>query len=148
MKKTILILIVVVSSSYSIAQSFSIKLDHYSIIVEDSKKSGDFYKNILQLKEIETPWGFLASGKFFDIGNKQQLHFIEYDAEIKLHKYLHYAFTVNDFDGYLEFLNDRGIKYSNFKGDISESQTRPDGVRQIYFKDPDGYWIEINDAKH
>jgi lactoylglutathione lyase len=25
--------------------------------------------------------------------------------------------------------------------------TRVDGVKQIYFKDPDGYWIEINDAK-
>jgi lactoylglutathione lyase len=24
---------------------------------------------------------------------------------------------------------------------------RVDGVKQIYFKDPDGYWIEINDAK-
>jgi lactoylglutathione lyase len=24
---------------------------------------------------------------------------------------------------------------------------RPDGVRQIYFQDPDGYWIEVNDAK-
>ena len=22
-----------------------------------------------------------------------------------------------------------------------------DGVKQIYFKDPDGYWIEINDAR-
>jgi catechol-2,3-dioxygenase len=25
---------------------------------------------------------------------------------------------------------------------------RPDGVKQIYFQDPEGYWIEINDDKH
>jgi len=24
---------------------------------------------------------------------------------------------------------------------------RPDGVRQIYFQDPDGYWLEVNDSK-
>ena len=23
---------------------------------------------------------------------------------------------------------------------------RPDGIQQIYFRDPDGYWIEMNDA--
>jgi lactoylglutathione lyase len=22
-----------------------------------------------------------------------------------------------------------------------------DGAKQIYFKDPDGFWLEINDAK-
>lgn len=27
-----------------------------------------------------------------------------------------------------------------------EIQTRPDGVQQIFVQDPDGYWIEINDA--
>jgi lactoylglutathione lyase len=24
---------------------------------------------------------------------------------------------------------------------------RVDGVKQFYFKDPDAYWLEINDAK-
>ncbi len=26
--------------------------------------------------------------------------------------------------------------------------TRTDGVQQIFFQDPDGYWIEVNDVKH
>jgi len=26
-------------------------------------------------------------------------------------------------------------------------QLRPDGIQQIYFQDPDGYWIEVNDDK-
>jgi len=26
--------------------------------------------------------------------------------------------------------------------------TRPDGVHQIWFQDPDGYWLEINDVKY
>ena len=24
---------------------------------------------------------------------------------------------------------------------------RPDGIKQIWLQDPDGYWVEINDAK-
>lgn len=149
MKKILLILIIVISSSYSIAQSFSMEFDHQSILVSDIEKSADFYKTVLQFKEVETPWGVLTWGKFLVIGENQQLHLTLVDDDsTKSNKILHQAYAVNDFDGYLEFLNEKGIKYSNFSGDINESQTRPDGVRQVYFQDPDGYWIEINDAKH
>jgi hypothetical protein len=57
MKKTLLILAIILSSLYSNAQSFSLKFDHYTILVRDIEKSGEFYKNILQFKEKETPWG-------------------------------------------------------------------------------------------
>ena len=39
------------------------------------------------------------------------------------------------------------VAYTNLKGDGKEPTVRVDGVRQIYLQDPDGYWIEINDAK-
>lgn len=150
MKKLLIIFTVLFCSYGSIAQSFSLELDHYSIIVKDVAKSGEFYKNILQLKEVPTPWGENTPlpAIFFDLGDKQQLHVTEYNTEIKLHKFLHFAFTVNDFDGYLEFLNDKGIEYGEFSGKNKKYQIRPDNVRQIYFQDPDGYWIEVNDAKH
>jgi len=86
---------------------------------------------------------------FFAIGNNQQLHLARGETdEIKLEKSIHIAFAVTDFDRYLSFLNDIGVAYSNFEGDSNQYQTRPDGVKQIYLQDPDGYWIEINDAKH
>jgi catechol 2,3-dioxygenase-like lactoylglutathione lyase family enzyme len=132
------------------AQSFSPELDHYSIIVKDVEVSGEFYKNILQLKEVPTPWGDNTPlpAIFFDIGNNRQLHVTEYNSEIKLHKFVHFAFSVKDFDGYLNFLDENDIDYGNFKKDSKEFQIRPDNVRQIYLQDPDGYWIEVNDAKH
>ena len=40
------------------------------------------------------------------------------------------------------------IKYGNWKGDSKEPQVRPDGIKQVYLQDPDGYWIEINDDKY
>jgi lactoylglutathione lyase len=150
MKNFFIIITLLLSSFNTMAQSFSLELDHYSIIVKDVEVSGAFYKNILQLKEVPTPWGENTPlpAIFFDIGNNRQLHITEYNTEIKLHKFIHFAFTVNDFDGYLEFLNEKGIEYGDFSGKNKTFQIRIDGVRQIYFQDPDGYWIEVNDRKH
>lgn len=152
MKNLILILTLVFSSFYSNAQSFSLKHDHSTIQVEDINKSVVFYKDILHLKEIASPWPENMMIRFFETGNNQQLHIgqvnVEDYGDVKVNKVLHIAFAVNDFDGYLIYLNEKGINYSNFSGESKKAQTRPDGVRQIYFQDPDGYWIEINDAKY
>lgn len=147
MKKLLIVTFFFLSSFYSNAQSFSMKIDHISIVVEDVERSEDFYKNILNLKEVPTPWGENTPlpAVFFDLGNKQELHVTEYKTEIELHKFIHLAFTVNDFDSYLEFLNKKGIEYGEFSEKNMKFQARIDGVRQIYFQDPDGYWIEVND---
>lgn len=147
MKNLFIIIALFLSSFNFMAQSFNLELDHYSIIVKDVEKSGEFYKNILQLKEVPTPWGENTPlpAIFFDIGNNRQIHITEYNKEIKLHKFNHFAFTVKDFDGYLEFLDEKGIEYGDFSGKNKTFQIRIDGVRQIYFQDPDGYWIEVND---
>jgi catechol 2,3-dioxygenase-like lactoylglutathione lyase family enzyme len=61
----------------------------------------------------------------------------------------HSTVLVHDLEvSYLLFLRDHGVEYSNFRGTPSEPQIRPDGVRQVYLQDPDGNWIEINDAAH
>ena len=135
--------------SSSSGQTFNLQLDHTTILVSDLETSSNFYKNILQLNELETPWGVINWGRFFSIGNNQQLHMAKLDTNsIKLNKFLHMAFSVQEFDAYLRFLTKKGIEYGNFAGDSKEPQIRPDGVRQIYFQDPDGYWIEINDREH
>lgn len=152
MKNLILILTLFFSSFYSNAQSFTLEHDHSTIQVKDIDRSVEFYKDILQLKETPSPWPENKMIRFVVTGNNQQLHIaqvnIEDFGEVKVNKVLHLAFAVKDFDGYLEYLNEKGIEYSNFAEESKRVQTRPDGVRQIYFQDPDGYWIEINDAKH
>jgi lactoylglutathione lyase len=49
--------------------------------------------------------------------------------------------------GFIEKLKANKIEFENWPGEKGAVTTRVDGVKQIYFKDPDGYWIEINDAK-
>jgi lactoylglutathione lyase len=37
--------------------------------------------------------------------------------------------------------------WEDLSGKKNAISSRVDGVKQIWFQDPDGYWIEINDAK-
>ena len=39
-------------------------------------------------------------------------------------------------------------EYGDFAGTPGVFQTRPDGVKQVYFQDPDEYWIEVNSAQY
>lgn len=151
--KNALLTVALIWFSYPVlGQSFNLQLDHTTILVGDLDRSAAFYKNIMQLKELETPWGVNPYVRFFSTGGNRQLH-IAHDAEsdndgIKLNKSVHIAFAVQDFDDFLGFLREQGVEFGNFAGDSNEPQLRPDGVKQIYFQDPDGYWIEINNAKY
>ena len=43
-------------------------------------------------------------------------------------------------------LDKNNIDYESWTGDKKGVTLRVDNVKQIYFQDPDGYWIEVNDA--
>jgi lactoylglutathione lyase len=46
---------------------------------------------------------------------------------------------------FVERLKQSNIAWEDWPGGKGTITTRPDGVKQIYFQDPDGYWIEVND---
>lgn len=50
-------------------------------------------------------------------------------------------------DAFTQILKKNKIEYENRAGEKMKITNRVDGVKQIYFKDSYGYWIEINDAK-
>lgn len=70
------------------------------------------------------------------------------DAEFKLHKAIHFALNVNDLDSFIKYLEKTGIEYQDWIGKKAGISLRGDGIRQIYIEDPDGHWIEINDASN
>lgn len=149
MKITILMLILFAATQASLSQNFELVHDHTNIMVTDLEKSADFYENVLQLKELATPWEARDLLRFYDIGNGRQIHVIKADKkDIIINKARHIAFHTADFEGYLQFLQGKGIEFSNFSGDSKKPQIRPDGIRQIYFQDLDGNWFEVNDAKY
>jgi lactoylglutathione lyase len=124
----------------------SAKLNHIAVYVSDLAKSTDFYKSLLNLPIIEEPF---KDGKhtWFSLGAAGQLHLIQGKFEKqKFNKNEHLCFSVSSIDQFIAKLDKQKIEYSNWPGTAKEPTLRVDGVKQIYFQDPDGHWLEINDA--
>jgi len=122
-------------------------LNHIAVYVVDLKTSTAFYKDIIGLDTIPEPF---HDGRhtWFSIGVKSHLHVISGAASKTEHdKNAHLCFSVISVPDFVKVLEKNKIEYENWAGQKMTVTTRVDGVKQIYFKDPDGYWIEINDAK-
>ena len=122
-------------------------LNHIDLYVFDLKKSTQFYKDVLQLDITPEPF---KDGKhtWFKLGDYSQLHLIEGAKKITPHeKSSHICFSVKSVNEFMVLLDKYQIDRINMKGDSKSPTVRPDGVSQIYFQDPDGYWVEVNDAK-
>jgi lactoylglutathione lyase len=123
-----------------------IKVNHIAVHVSDLKKSMDFYQNVLALKEIEEPFkdGLHA---WYDIGGGAALHLIEApDMPREFSKVNHLCFSIPDMDSFIANMKAKNYPFESWAGVTGEVTNRVDGVKQIYIRDPDGYWLEINDA--
>lgn len=125
---------------------FNLTFDHYTIKVSDLETSASFYSEVLGLNEIKnrTEKSYI---RWFSLGDGNELHVVEgSNTEIKTSIGVHLALKLYDFDRFLEHLESHDITPHNSKGKSGSITTRADGVRQVYFPDPDGYWIEVNEA--
>lgn len=121
-------------------------LNHIAVYVHDLKKSADFYEHVVQLPKIPEPFRD-GLHEWFSIGSSQ-LHLIAGAAAGReQNKNSHLCFSVQSIEAFIERLEQYGIDYSNWPGDSRSPTIRPDGVKQIYFQDPDGYWIEVNNDR-
>lgn len=129
------------------AETVAPRVNHVAFYVVDLKVSTDFYEKIVGLPTIPEPF---HDGRhtWFLIGPKTHLHIIS-GAKEKLpkDKNAHLCFTVPSVDEFIPRLTQAKVAYENWAGEKSAVTNRVDGVKQIYFQDPDGYWIEINDAR-
>jgi len=122
-------------------------VDHITVYVVDLQKSSDFYKNVMLLKEIPEPFHDQRH-VWLRIGEHTQLHIVKGAKEIaKRDINIHLAFTVPVIEDFAAHLDKMNVKYGNWKGDSKSPELRPDGIKQIYFQDPDNNWIEVNTDK-
>jgi lactoylglutathione lyase len=121
-------------------------LNHTAIYVVSVKISADFYQNIIGLDTVPEPF---HDGKhaWFSTGPGIMLHVIQGAAAKKeYYKNQHTCFSVASLEGFTTMLKRNNIAWEDRDGAKHAITTRVDGVKQIWLQDPDGYWIEINDA--
>lgn len=112
------------------------QLNHVALHVADLAVSDAFYENVLGLKKIERP-AFPFPGSWFRLGDDQELHLIARPIEGELQpRERHWALKVDDLDAFVAHLQQKNIEFTGPK-------PRPDGVRQVFLRDPDGHVIEL-----
>jgi lactoylglutathione lyase len=123
------------------------QFDHTALHVRDLQKSSEFYAKVMRLEKMPEPF---KDGRhiWFRIGPHDQLHVIAGATDATEHPIdVHLAFRVSSLPEFMTHLNQMQVSYRSFKGDDKTVTVRPDGVKQVYLQDPDGYWIEVNDVK-
>ncbi len=147
MKKTSLLLLVFILSGFLQAQdagTYNFTFNHIALSVKDVDRSADFYKKVLNLNEI-TNKTKIEGIRWFSLGEGKELHLISILKESgTINKALHFALTTLDFDPFIKVLDEMKISYSDWLGTPQKINIRADGIKQIFFQDPDGYWIEVN----
>jgi catechol 2,3-dioxygenase-like lactoylglutathione lyase family enzyme len=143
-----LALLCLLAAPFLQAQDFSFTYDHFALEVQDLQKVGDYYKEVLLLEEIphpSEPTGF----RWFRVRGNTQLHLIGKDTvPVENRKSEHLCLSVSDLDAFIAHLEKSGVPYWDWPGEPGSVTLRADGVRQIYLRDPESNWIEINTAKH
>ena len=143
--------IVLISINQSEAQNKMNKeaatLNHIAVYVVDLDKSAAFYEMLFHLPKLEEPF---KDGKhiWFSLGAAGQLHLIK-GAQAGTHydKNEHLCFSVRSITDFITQLDKEKVNFANWAGTTKAPTIRPDGVKQIYFQDPDGHWLEVNDQK-
>ena len=147
MKKIIFLLLIIPIIKYG-QNINSMKFNHQALLVNDLNQSGDFYNNILGFEEIEVGAGQNPPKRWFKSNDGMEIHLISTKEKLKsIPKGIHMAFSVKNFDLFINNLKGNNITYGNWRGDENQIQLRNDGYKQIFFQDPQGYWIEVNNVK-
>ena len=123
------------------------EFDHAALHVRDVEASATFYTGALGLTRIPDPF---HDGRhaFLRFGSLSQLHLIGggpgfADRDIDVHL----AIRVPSFADLLARLDRLGVTYHDTHRVPHAVTVRPDGVRQVYVQDLDGYWVEVNDIR-
>ena len=119
-------------------------INHIALSVKDVNESIEFYKKVLLLTEIKNT-ASNSKTRWLSISKGKQLHLIPRpNAEIKTNKAVHFALATATLNTFIKHLDELNVEYSDWLDTPNKDYIRKDGIVQIYFQDPNGYWIEIN----
>ena len=146
MKQFLFLLFITMRAGVTQAQEakFEFTVNHHALSVKDLDKSVTFYSKVMGLPEITNRTG-MPGIRWFSFGEEKELHLISTIKEpVQINKAVHLAVTTTLFDAFIKHLDSLNIPYSDWPGTVGKINMRADGIKQIFFRDPDGYWIEVN----
>lgn len=121
-------------------------LDHLALSVEDVDNSVEFYQRVFGLREILNP-NQASATRWLVFEGGRELHLIPRPgAQIMTTQAVHFALVTTDIHAFVTHLQEQGVVYYDWHGSQGRIHERADGVLQVYFKDPDDYWVEVNNA--
>lgn len=124
----------------------SFLLNHIALSVKNVDESIAFYQKVFQFKEISNT-ASNSKTRWLSLGEGKQLHLIPRpNLAVKTNKAVHFAMATSNLNTFIEHLINLNIEFSDWTNTINKDYVRKDGVHQFYFQDPDGYWIEVNNA--
>ena len=124
------------------------RLDHIALLVRDLEESVAFLTQVLGLTEGVNPMGGTHI-RWIEVGDGRRFHVQAGDiSKVHVEKQTHFALSATDFDAVLARFRAENIAFTDMAGTLGAINTRPDGMRAIFLRDPNGYWFEINDFRH
>lgn len=147
MKKLDIVLFALAFPGFLLAQestSFNFQYNHLALSVKDVNRSAEFYMRVLKLPEILNR-SKIEGVRWLVFADGLELHLISaIKQDVITNKALHLALTTSNLDDFVKTLNTMKIAYSDWPGNPNKINIRADGIKQVFFQDPDGYWIEVN----
>ena len=113
-------------------------LDHVGIYVKDLERSMKFYSELFGFPEHSKVNLGATKIAFLDMGGSL-LEIVQRaePPEAPSGSWSHLAYTTDDFDGMVSRLKEKGLEL--------REMTLGDGSRIVFFKDPDGHDVEIDE---
>ena len=142
-----IIFFLLIFSFFGIVQAqekFYFTFNHIALSVKSLEVSATFYKEVLGLPEI-TNKTKMDGIRWFSFGEGKELHLVSIIKEpVTINKAVHLALSTSNFEAFIKTLETKNIPYSDWPGTPNKINVRADGIKQIFFQDPNGYWLEVN----
>jgi catechol 2,3-dioxygenase-like lactoylglutathione lyase family enzyme len=139
-----LVLVMACAASAQDTEPVNFTFDHVALSVSDVDRSRAFYEAVFGMQNI-TDRPPVKGVRWLSMGDGKELHLLAVvDGEVTVNQAVHISVKTNDFDRLLAILDERRVEYTTWLGTAREVTVTDAGTRQLYLRDPDGYWIEVN----